>query len=353
MKKIIMIFVILISVFMILNIRSIDLAINYNKKETAKSNTNYDKEQTIMFKKCINIGNALDAPKNQPWDVKMKFEYFDAIQDAGFDSVRIPVRFSDYAKNSENYILEEDFMKELDSYVNYAINKGLVVILDFHHFTEIMDEPEKYKKCFFSVWSQLGERYKDYSNKLVFELLNEPRHNLKGDIWNGLIDGAVKEIRKTNKDRTIIVGPDSDYSIYRLEALSLPKDKNIVVSFHYYEPSDFAFQGNVDIEGDFKNLKNISWNGSNEEMEYLKSRFEIAEKWADTNNVEIFLGEFGASKTVPAESRKLWTEAVRKEAERRGFGWAYWELCSGFGIYNPTTSTWNEDLLNALVLDEK
>lgn len=353
MKKIIMIVVILISVLMILNIRAIDSAINYNKKEIATSDTNYNKKQTIMFTKCINIGNALDAPKNQPWDVKMKFEYFDVIEEAGFDSVRIPVRFSDYAKDSENYILEEDFMKEIDSYVNYALSKGLVVILDFHHFTEIMDEPEKYKKCFFSVWSQLGERYKNYPNKLIFELLNEPRNNLKGDIWNGFIDGAVKEIRKTNKDRTIIVGPDSDYSIYRLEALSLPKDNNIMVSFHYYEPSEFAFQGNANIEGDFKNLKNINWNGSKEEMEYLKSRFEIAKKWADNNNVKIFLGEFGASKTAPAESRKLWTQAVRKEAERCGFSWAYWELCSGFGIYNTDTSTWNKDLLNALVLDEK
>ena len=72
MKKIIMIFVILISVLMILNIRSIDSAINNNKKQTTTSNKNNNEKQTMMFKKCINIGNALDAPKNQPWDVKMK-----------------------------------------------------------------------------------------------------------------------------------------------------------------------------------------------------------------------------------------------------------------------------------------
>lgn len=311
-----------------------------------------EKKQNVSFNKCMNIGNALDAPKNQPWDVQMKVEYFDAIKEAGFDSVRIPVKFSDYAKDSNNYKLEEDFMKELDSYVNYALKDGLAVILDFHHFTEIMDEPEKYKECFLSVWSQLGKRYKDYPNELMFELLNEPRNNLKGDIWNEFIDGAVKEIRKTNKNRTIIVGPDSDYSVYRLEELSLPKDNNIMVSFHYYEPSDFAFQGNINIGENYGNLKNIYWNGSDEEMDYLSSRFEIAKKWSDKNNVKIFLGEFGACKTVPAESRKLWIEAVRKEAEKRGFSWGYWELCSGFGIYDSNTSTWNKELLDTLVSDK-
>lgn len=309
---------------------------------------NHKKHYKMPFKACMNIGNALEAPKDLSWGVDMKAEYFDKIKNVGFDSVRLPVRFSDYLNNSPNYTLDEKFMKQLDYYINYALNDDLVVILDFHHFIEIMDEPEKYKDCFISIWNQLGERYKDYPPKLIFELLNEPRDNLKGDLWNEFIKDGVKEIRKTNKDRAIIVGPDNYYSLYRLDALSIPKDDNIILSFHYYEPNDFAFQGNQYHLG-FENLKDIKWIGSNEETQYLKNRFDIAKKWADKNKVGIFLGEFGANQNAPAESRKLWTQAVRKEAEDYGFSFGYWELCSWFGIYDVKSDTWDKDMLDALL----
>lgn len=309
---------------------------------------NKKNEYKMPFKSCMNIGNCLEAPKGMSWGVDMNVEYFDQIKKAGFDSVRLPVRFSDYAKDSPNYKLDETFMKQLDSYIDYALNDDLIVILDFHHFEEIMEEPEKYKKCFISIWKQVGERYKDYPPKLIFELLNEPKNNLKGELWNKFIKDGVEEIRKSNKDRAIIVGPDNFYSVDRLEALSIPKDNNLIVSFHYYEPNDFTFQGNEYHKG-FENLKDIKWTGSKEETEYLESRFNIAKKWADKNNVGIFLGEFGANQKAPAESRKLWTEAVRKEAEKCNFSYGYWELCSWFGIYDVKSNSWNKDVLDALI----
>lgn len=311
--------------------------------------SDYKKQNKIPFKVCMNIGNSLDSPKDIPWGVEMKTAYFDIIKNAGFDSVRLPVRFSDYAKDSPNYTLDEEFMKNLDFYINYALKDDLVVILDFHHFVEIMEEPEKYKKCFISIWSQLGERYKDFPPKLVFELLNEPKDNLKGQLWNEFIEDGVKEIRRTNKERKIIIGPDNYYSVYRLEALSIPKEDNIIVSFHYYEPNDFAFQGNQYHSG-FETLKDIQWAGSNVETQYLKSRFDIAKKWGENHGVGIFLGEFGANKNAPTESRRLWTRAVRKEAENLGFSFGYWELCSWFGIYDAENNTWDKDMLDALLL---
>jgi endoglucanase len=315
---------------------------------SALNKINNKNEYKMPFKSCINIGNSLEAPKDMSWGVDMNVEYFDEIKKAGFDSVRIPVRFSDYAKDSPNYKLDEDFMKQLDSYIDYAIKDDLVVILDFHHFEEIMEEPERYKECFISIWNQVSERYKDYPSTLIFELLNEPKDNLKGKLWNEFIRDGVKEIRKSNKDRAIIVGPDNFYSVDRLEALSIPKDDNIIVSFHYYEPNKFTFQGNEYHLG-FENLKDIQWKGSKEEIEYLENRFDIAKKWSDKNKVGIFLGEFGANQKAPAESRKLWTKAVRKEAEKRNFSYGYWEFCSWFGIYDVKSHTWDKDILEALI----
>lgn len=308
-------------------------------------------EHQVQFSRCMNIGNALDAPKDIPWDVEMKTEYFDSIKSAGFDCVRLPVRFSDYAKDQPNYILQEKFMKEMDAYLNYAMNNGLVVILDFHHFIELMDNPDKYKGCFLSIWRQISERYKDDPDKLVFELLNEPTGQLKGELWNRYIAEAVTTIRTTNKDRMIIVGPDQYNSIDGLKHLSLPKDKNIKVSFHFYEPNDFTFQGNQYHAG-FENLHDIPWKGTAEEVQKLRDRFGIVKKWAAKHDVDVFMGEFGANRNAPADSRILWTYSVRKLAEEMGFSWGYWELCSSFGVMDAQTLKWDEKMLDALMKDK-
>ncbi len=48
-------------------------------------------------------------------------------------------------------------------------------------------------------------------------------------------------------------------------------------------------------------------------------------------------------------SRARWTAFVSREAERRGMAWAYWEFCSGFGVYDPAAGAWREPLLEALL----
>ena len=212
----------------------------------------------IEFTSCISIGNALEAPKDLSWDVEMNEEYFDKIKEAGFDCVRLPVRFSDYAKDNKDYLLDESFMKKIDYYIDYALSKKLVIILDFHHFIEIMKFPNEYKECYLKIWVQVAERYKDYPQELMFELLNEPNDNLSGELWNQFIDEGVNIIRKSNPKRTIIVGPDNYYSVYSLEKLKIPQDKNIVVSFHYYEPNEVTFQGSVNHKGFELSLIHIS-----------------------------------------------------------------------------------------------
>ncbi|MCC0707548.1 glycoside hydrolase family 5 protein [Clostridioides sp. ES-S-0190-01] len=302
----------------------------------------------VTMQRGINIGNALESPKNFPWDVKMSNKYFDDIKMAGFDTVRIPVRFSDYTSDSNDYKIDEEFFKKIDGHIKYALDKELVVVLDLHHFEDIMKEPQTNKEKFLKIWQQIANRYQKYDKKLVFELLNEPKESLSPQLLNEYFKEAINIIRKTNPKRTIIVGPYNYYQIDYLKDLNIPKNSNIVVSFHYYEPNDFAFQGNIYHKG-FENLSNITWEGTNEQLEYLKKRFDTVEKWANKNNVKVLLGEFGITKEAPEASRVVWIKAVREEAEKRNFSWAYWELASGFGIYNQVEGTWDEDILNALV----
>ncbi|MBM7661702.1 endoglucanase [Bacillus mesophilus] len=298
--------------------------------------------------RSINIGNALDAPKDIQWDVEMKKEYFSLIQEAGFNAVRLPIRFSDYAKESVDYKLDEEFMDEIDLYIEEALKHDLRIILDLHHFEEIMLHPEDNHELFLSIWEQLSTRYQDYSDDVIFELLNEPKENLNGEQWNQYIKDALAIIRQTNPSRKVIVGPGHYNSLDYLKALELPEDPHLIVTFHYYEPNDFAFQGNPYHQG-FEDLHGIEWNAEDEEVDYIKRRFTIVKEWADARNLPVYLGEFGINKEAPYESRIRWTAIVRQQAEEHGFSWGYWELASSFGIYDPKTGEWDQRMLDALL----
>ena len=49
------------------------------------------------------------------------------------------------------------------------------------------------------------------------------------------------------------------------------------------------------------------------------------------------------------ESRARWTRFVAQAALERKMSFAYWEFCSGFGVYDPQRNTWIEPLKDALV----
>ena len=66
----------------------------------------------------INLGNALEAPRGVDWGVKLKAEYFGKIKAAGFNNVRIPVRWSAYAAAEAPYTIEPEFFARVDWVVN-------------------------------------------------------------------------------------------------------------------------------------------------------------------------------------------------------------------------------------------
>lgn len=306
------------------------------------------KQEMPDISKTMNIGNALEAGKGEVWDVSMSVEYIDMIKKAGFTSIRMPVRFSDYAKDNENYILDEDFMEKVDYYINYALSSGLNVILDMHNFYEIMENPSENKELFLKLWSQISERYKDYPENLVYELLNEPQGNLELDIWNNLLSEGVDTIRKFDKKKFIVIGGCKYNSYEELLKIDVPKDDNLILTFHYYEPNEFAFQGAEYHEG-FEELHDIQWKGTESEVQRIEDAFHKVKEFADKKNLNVFVGEFGANKKAPHESRVLWTKTVREIAEEHNFSWGYWEMASSFGIYDKDKHVFDDEMLEALL----
>jgi endoglucanase len=300
----------------------------------------------LPFRRAMNIGNALEAPANARWDATMDNRHFHIIKRAGFDAVRVPVRFSDYTMGPPYHVLNTEFMEKVDGHVRYALSLGLVVILDLHHFDELMESPEEREKQFLAIWWHLSEHYEDYSEKLIFEVLNEPSRKLQGDLWNDYLLKAVFTIRVKSPNRYIIIGPDSMYHINGLSHLKIPKTHRLILSFHYYHPFEFTHQGLA--FSDLQDKKGVTWKYGEAEKLQIQRDFQTVRDFAVAHDLPVFLGEFGVNTNVNNKQRAAWIKTVRQQAEAFGFAWGYWEFVSAFSAYDLKKNKWHDHILEAL-----
>ncbi|MDI7277593.1 MAG: glycoside hydrolase family 5 protein [Anaerolineae bacterium] len=297
----------------------------------------------------VNLGDALEAPEEGSWGVVLKAEYFQLIKDAGFHSVRIPIRWSAHAAQSPPYTIEPAFFARIDWAVEQALSRGLLAVINVHHYDGLARSPAAHRERFLALWQQIAERYQDQPDELLFEILNEPHEALTAPLWNELLKDALAIIRRTNPDRVVVVGVTNWGGVGGLSGLELPaEDRNLIVTVHYYEPFHFTHQGAEWTSGSDAWL-GTKWLGTAAEQAAVRRDLDVAASWGERHGRPIYLGEFGAYSRGEMESRARWTAFVAREAEARGFSWAYWEFCSGFGVYDPVLRRWNEDLLQALI----
>jgi endoglucanase len=297
----------------------------------------------------INLGNALEAPSEGAWGVTLKPEYFQAIKDAGFNSVRIPIRWSAHAAPQAPFTIAPEFFARVDWAIQQALSRNMTVVINVHHFLELYKEPESQQPRLVALWDQIATHYRDFPDHLVFELLNEPFDQLTDERWQAMIPDLLRTVRRTNPNRIIIVGPGSWNRFDHLEHLHLPvDDRHLIATIHYYVPMRFTHQGAPWVDGSDQ-WKNVTWTGTAGELATLSEDFDKAAAWASENRRPLYLGEFGAYQMADMDSRARWTRAVAREAEKHGFSWAYWEFCALFGAYDTRANAWRPQLLDALM----
>jgi endoglucanase len=300
----------------------------------------------------VNLGNALEAPKEGDWEVTLKEEYFQLIKDIGFNSVRLPVRWDSHTMEKAPYTIDPTFLARVDWAVNQALSRNLVITFNMHNYYDLYADPNNHKERYLAIWKQIAEHFKDYPQTLLFEPLNEPQDKLGIPEWNALLKEVLAVIRQSNPNRIVIIGPANYNDIYKIKNLDLPKDdRNIIVTFHYYLPHRFTHQG-APWTPDSNNWLGMKW-GSDADKRLVAKDFDLAAKWGKENDRPIFLGEFGAYKKADMESRVRWTKCVADNAIERGFSISYWDFCANFALYEMDTKTWHKELLDAVLPPKK
>ncbi len=335
----------------------------------------YDYADTDSFLgRGINLGNYFEAevrphcPTGENCWTGRFLEQADVelIKAAGFKSVRIPVRWSDHAAETPQYEIDAAFLDRVQVVVDWAIAADLKVVLNTHHYVQMMNEPATnlpgHRARLAAIWGQICDRFPTTSypvDQVVFELLNEPNGTVGYTEWNGIIDELTTVIRTTKGQsvRKIMVGTANWGGPAGLDHLSLPESANAdntIITIHWYEPFRFTHQGAdwVNPPGSADEWIGTTWRGTSGEQQPLLNLYESVEDWiADQGEpFEVFVGEFGVyGEYAEAEYRKAWTAFIAREAEARGWSWAYWEFDQGFGAYDRDVGEWRPEIIDALL----
>ena len=307
------------------------------------------------LRRGVNFGNMLEAPAEGAWGVRLDDSFFDLVAEAGFTSVRLPVRWSNHASSDAAATIDEAFARRVDHVIDALLGRGLTVVVNMHHYRQLDGDtldrgerrvPDEVKQLrFLNMWRQIAQRYRDKPDALLFELYNEP-HGDQQSSWNELAARALGVVRARNPGRTVVIGPVSWNSARALKDLQLPNDPHLIVTFYLYDPVEFTHQGAPWMSLRLRTGVDCC---SEAQRQQIVEMLNIAAQWGRSAGYPMWLGEFGAYGQAAMDARERYTRFMRDEAERRRISWAYWEFAAGFGVYDPTARQWREPLKQALL----
>ena len=320
-----------------------------------------------------NLGNSLDATGNgvnseTSWgNPKVTEDMIKDVKAMGFDTIRIPTSWAKHCDKDGS--VDPAWMDRVREVVDYAYNNGMYVILNTHHDNPYYDIggcaadeavlDETIKKMT-KLWTEISETFKGYSERLIFETLNEPRTEGSAAEWSGgtkaerqvvyrLNREIVKAIRATGGNNTyrFIMVPNyaATPNIKVLMETELPEDERIIMSVHAYSPYNFAM--NPDAPGNF----------TDSDAHEIKSMFEDLNSIFVKKGIPVIMGEFGATNKDNLEDRCKWAETYVRTAKQYGIACVVWDNndASGagaeyFGLYDRKNRSWYyEDLAKAYV----
>src|SRR5258706_2036707 len=289
------------------------------------------------------------------------------IAKAGFKTVRLSICFSAWMEMKQPYHWDnEDGLKMADLFVKWALANNLNVIIDLHHseFDGSMPEAANTERIV-NLWLRIAQRYKDTDpERVFFEVRNEP-HDMTAGAWRWQANEIIKAIREIATNHTLIVG-FQDWNARKAMLDSKPfEDKNIIYTFHYYDPFLFTHQGATWVgQGGIEDLRSVpfpavkdhqietpdkakgKWTEAlirtyNEDSKADKmfKDLKAAKDWAIKNNVPIFVGEFGSfGKFATPEDRCRHAEVVYSLLGRLQIPNAWWEWDGGFNMLESGTA---------------
>jgi len=283
------------------------------------------------------------------------------VASLGFRHVRMPVRWDgkgtlaepgfDRIARTPPYAVDRRFFARVDSAIAWARQNQLMVVLNDHHHESLFENYAAERPRFLAMWRQIAEHYRNLPDSVAFEILNEPHGTVTPEAWNELLDTTLKIIRQSNPRRPVVIGSADWGGVSALPALRLPAgDTNLILTVHDYEPMTFTHQGAEWIRP--TPPAGVAWQGTRYEKLAARQVAEAVRDFARAHRVPVLMGEFGAFERADSVSRGRWAAYRARLYESMDFAWSWWELKSGFGIWDRGSGSWNRYLTDVLLSND-
>lgn len=293
-------------------------------------------EATRLMGNGINLGNTLEAcdsnvgiKTNTPlsyethWgQPKTTQAMIDGMKAAGFDTIRIPVAWMTNATHlyEGDYTIDADYMDRVEEVVCYARKAGMYVIINDHwdggwygmFGSESAETRALAMEAYKGMWQQIAERFRDYSDYLIFESANEElggrfdensplycsdsvvtyltddeRYALTNEINQTFVD-VVRATGGNNATRFLLIaGYSTDINQTCDDRFQMPKDtadSKLMVSVHYYDPWSYC--------GASSAVSATKW-GKVSDYEYMDQQLAKMTKFTEAG-YGVVIGEYGA-----------------------------------------------------------
>ena len=369
---------------------------NSSYKFTEVSSSDYENMEAQQFTKLmgngINLGNTMEA--TGPWlgysqkdasnyetawgQPKTTKAMFEAMKKAGFDSVRIPVAWTHTMDWSNgDFEINKNYLERVAQVVNWALDSDLYVMIndhwDYQWWGLFSHDQELAFKIYKEMWSQVGEYFKDYSYKLIFEGGNEELGDRFNDTVDSKVDSRLKNVNYSSRGTLmqndcyklltqvtqlfvdtiraqggnnakrflLIPGYDTDIgkttdSRYVMPTDSRNKIQKLIISVHYYTPSTYCILSENASWGRVRN----SWGTAND-YTAMQNDFKKMTKFIDAG-YGVIIGEYGVAQKKESngsytkkEGMEKWLTAVLDNCDENNYCPFLWD-CNTFFKKNGT-----------------
>ena len=319
-----------------------------------------------------NLGNTLDAFNDSDsaygqglesetcWgQPKTTKEMIQAVHKAGFDIIRIPVTWHNHISDSSTMKIDSEWMARVKEVVDYAYDDGMYVILNTHHDNlsyettywngdvnavrsygydstayngrkltgYCLDERAEAESVKFltQVWKQISREFASYDERLIFEIMNEPRQVGTDHEWwlpsdcaecikamkilEKYESEALKAIRSVDgNEKRFVMIPGMQASADFLRDFVLPADvieeKRLILSVHAYSPYGFAMYDGTEHR-----------RFTSDDVSFINSMFTgVYRDFVKNRGIPVIVGEMSCSNKGNINDRILWFETFTSTA---------------------------------------
>ncbi len=311
-----------------------------------------------------NLGNTMEACNNSLGSTSDDPQYYerywgqpittqemlDGMKAAGFDSIRIPVSWMMNATElveSGEYTISEAYLDRVEEIINYALNADMYVIINDHWdggwlgmFGSASPETRELAMTMYtSMWTQIAERYKEYSDYLIFEGANEQIGDSLNDrimcsdsgslskdelyevalMINQAFVDTVRATGGNNAQRFLLIpGFNTNIANTCDDRFIMPKDEanRLLISVHYYDPWSYCGDG----------TSTVKW-GTKSDLETMYNTLSQMTKFTE-QGYGVVIGEYGVLQNEDGSLRENLTT----------YHTLFLDLCD---IYGYTSCLWD------------